>query len=390
MEKQKTKWYDWKNLLLMSISTAVAIAIIEIFLRVLFNTDQDFLVQSYQDKEFVSENKYWGCWHYPDNEVRHKKECFDAIYQLNSYGMKGPEIDIEDSSKSRIALLGDSYIEGYGKSNNQIIPFFLDSLLSEQYEVLNFGTSGGFGNVEEVALYENAASYFAPDIVVLFFLNYNDLYDNLKAVDRGLISESGSLTYPISNSWEETYQEISSQGEPETNQVDLGMYTFSLAAKGLSSFKGTLQYLLNVKFDFRTAIAQMYNPQETEEIKKGYEFLACSLSHLDSLVARDSAELLVVSLADPFQTDQNWLDFQSSKMDVELVPSYPNQRVKEICESMDIMHYDMLPDAMAEIKNRNMEFPYFFHTCDRHLSDEGNRFTAGLLYNYLKEKELIK
>lgn len=389
MEKKKTKWYDWKNLLLMLISTGVAIAIIEVFLRVLFASDQDFLVQSYQDKEFLTENKYWGVWHFPDNEIRHKKECFDAVYELNSFGMKGPEVDVRETSKKRIALLGDSYIEGYGKSNDQILPYFLDSLLSDEYEILNFGTSGGFGNVEEVALYENAASYFEPDLVVLFFLNYNDLYDNLKAVDRGLITDSGELVYPVAGSWQESYEEIHSHGEPQENQLDLGLYTLSLAAKGLASFKSTLQYLLNVKFDFRTAIAAMYNPQETDEIRKGYDFLAKSLERLDSLVKRDSAQLLVVSLADPFQTDQNWLDFQGSKMDAELQPSYPNERVKEICNNMGIRHYDMLPETLAEIEKKEMEFPYFFHTCDRHLSEKGNRFAAELLYRYLKAKELL-
>lgn len=384
------KKYNFQNLILVLISIIFTLGIIEIGLRILFSSDHSFLVEQYQDREFLVSNKYWGIWHYPNNKVHHKRDCFDAIYKTNSYGMKSPEMK-EIKSNFRVAFLGDSYIEGHGKSNNKILTYYFDSLSNSSVEVMNFGTSGGFGTVDEVVLYENFVSFLKPDLTVLFFLNYNDLYDNLKSVESGLVNDKGDFLNQKSQSFEETYSEIWSHGEAKKSFKGgvNGLYVISLASRGLMSLSNFFQYVINIKFDFRTAIAQVYVDEETDRIKQGYFLFEKAIIRLDSLTKVDSSKLLVVNFADPFQTDANWLKFNEKKLNKKLIPDLPNKKIKQICDENGIAYYDMYPETIKEINEKEMKYPYFFHSCDRHLSSTGNQFMAQLLYNYLKKEELI-
>lgn len=383
------KKFDYRNLILIVVSLAFTLALLEGGLRVLFSSDQSFLAEQYQDREFLTSNKYWGVWHFPDNRVEHRRDCFEAVYKTNQYGMKGPDFDTA-SGKPRIAFLGDSYIEGHGKSNHRILSFYFDSLTQSSHDILNFGTSGGFGTVDEVVLYENFARFFKPDLTILFFLNYNDLYDNLKSQGKGLIDERGEFTHQKSVSLSETMKEVRSTGEPGVAFSGIsGLYVFSLAGRGVRSLTNFFQYVVNIKFDFRTAIAKVYTEKGSERIRKGYFLVEKSLQRLDSLTKADSSRLLVVNFADPFQTDENWLRFNEKKLGEALIPHLPNRKISEICKKNDIAYYDMYPETVKTIREKNMEYPYFFHSCDRHLSAEGNEYMASLLYKYLKRKKYI-
>ncbi|MEO1052122.1 MAG: hypothetical protein AAFX87_15930 [Bacteroidota bacterium] len=388
-KEKKKKKFDWRNLVLMGFSIAFTIAILEIFLRIFMASDQKLLHKDYQTNQFLVPNKYWKVWHYADSKTTHTRDCFEADYSTNEYGMKDGPVNF---SLPKITLLGDSYVEGHGKNNNQSVSHFMDSLLEQQYEVLNFGTSGGIGTVHQLALYDNFASHFDAELVILFFLNYNDLYDNINAISEGFINEDLEFTYPKANDFEEIKTFIADKGTPPEVQYSKGgLYTFKLARRGFSSLGAYFQTAANVKlFDFRTAIAKMYDPDESDDIRKGYNIFEKSLTELKKQVEADSAQLLLVQIADPFQIDVNWLDLSAGKIDKTLQPDYPNTRVKAICDSLGVAYFDMYPQTADYIKTNEMTFPYFFHTCDRHYDTHGNRWMAELVVGHLREKNLVK
>lgn len=367
-----------QNFILIGFSVLFSLAIAELALRILYQGDSKFLTKDYQSGAYLYDNEYWKVWHYPNTTITHQRDCFEVTYQTNSLGLRGDEID---ETKPSIALLGDSFIEGYGVNNHETAAEILDSLI-EDYNVLNFGTSGGFGTVHQVAQYENFARHFNPDIVVLFFLNYNDLYDNAQAISEGLISDDSEFTYPIAKDFEMVKKDIKSQtsGEfiPNTFQ---GLYVVGAIDKGINSLTAQLQIAVNSKlFDFNRRLAETYVPSENEEIKIGYDVLAKSLSRLKYLTEQDSVNLILVQIADPYQTDENWLELMQYKFEEDIDPLLPNKKVSAICEKLGINYLSMYEAAMEKIENENLGFPYFSYSCNRHYSPVGQQFMANWFY----------
>ena len=385
--KKEKKKFDWRNLVLIIFSTGITLGILEIFLQLFFSTDQDILYKDYQSNRFITHNKYWKAWHYPNNETIHTRDCFRGVYTTNEFGMKDDPVAWE---KIKIALLGDSYVEGHGKDNQQTISHYLQTKVGENYDILNFGSSGSIGTVHEISMYDNLVKHFNPELVILFFLNYNDLNDNLNAISEGYIDQKLNFTYPTAKSFEEIKNYIHSFGTPPKQEYEKGgLIVFKLADRGLRSLGATISSAISLRFDFRGAIAEIYAPQESKNVQKAYRILEHSLLELKKQVKSNGSKLILVQLADPFQLDPNWLAVSEKKFGLTLKPDYPNEKVKNICQMLEIPYFDMYPATKNYIKKKNMEYPYLFHECDRHYNEEGNRWAAELVYQYLKEKKII-
>lgn len=379
--------FDPRNLILIVVSTSISLLVLEVLLRIVFSTNQSFLVEESHDKPFLVENKFWKVWHYPSSETKHQKDCFSVTYTTNNLGMRGAEASIlKEPDKTRIALLGDSFIEGFGSNDSSTIQSMLTEQLGEQYEVLNFGVSGGFGTIHELALYENFVTHFKPDYVFLFYLNYNDPYDNTKAINEGLISDELEFQYEIGSA-EDVLAEISKNQQPEAFNPKLqGLYIFNLAQKGGRTLMSYLQSLVNMKADFQQGLTDVYSNDETETLKSGYKITEKSLHRLDSLITADSSKLILIQLPDPYQIDENWISWSSSKYDVSLNPLQPNTRIKNICKKLDVEYYSMFDNAISHIQENNLTFPYFSQDCDRHPSEYGHEYFAEELNKLIQKR----
>lgn len=381
------KKIDWRNWVLALVSISITIGLIELVLRILFSSNQAFLVNHHQDRAFIHRNPYWGSWHYPNNEVHHQSDCFDATYRTNSIGLKAAELK---PNRPNIVLLGDSYLEGYGVSNEETIVHFLDSTFQEQYNFLPFGSSGGFGTVNEYALYENFARHYEPKLVVLFWLNYNDLYDNLNAIRKGFLDDNGNYTFERFHSKQEVLAMIDDMGEPEDLDQEVGFYTFSLAQRGFRSLQQISQYWTNVKGNFKDAIGQVYTTDVTPNLAKAYEISEQVIIDLQQAVERDSAQLVVINLFDPYQVDEGWLKVMEEKLDSPMDARFPNQKIAAICEKQNIPYYSLYEPTMEKIRKDQMEFPYFNFSCDNHLTKKGNLWVSKLVSEYLEENQLLQ
>lgn len=381
------KKVDPRNFVLVLVSIVFTLGLIEVVLRIFLANQPSLLVKHYQDREFLGPNKFWKYWHYPNNEVFHESDCFSAKYTTNSLGHKAEELNLE---RPKIALIGDSFIEGYGVSNDGSFVHFLDSLFEGKYTFIPFATSGGIGTAHQLAMYESFARFYEPDLVILFWLNYNDLYDNLNAVNDGFISQTGEYLAPKSNSLEETLEEINSMGEPEALSTDVVFYTFSLAKKGLRFIGNVVEYYSNVKGNFKDAIAEVYSEEEPDHLTQAYKITEKIFQDFKTVTKRDSTDFLVVNLFDPYQVDQKWLEVMEGKIDKPMSADYPNRRIKQLCDNQEIAYYSLLPEVKKEIEEKKMAFPYFSHSCDNHLTEKGNLWLAESMANYLKGKNYLE
>jgi len=103
-----------------------------------------------------------------------------AAWRVNSAGWNS-QFDYtssQEKERPRIALLGDSFIEGFPTDVDTHVDAYLHELAGGQADVYAFGRSGWY-LAQYVALARYAEQRFAPDIYVIF-LNYQDIQDSLR------------------------------------------------------------------------------------------------------------------------------------------------------------------------------------------------------------------
>jgi hypothetical protein len=105
---------------------------------------------------------------------------------INRAGMRDREHAVEAPPRTlRVAVLGDSYMQGLNVPPDKMFTTFLESRLREQcvlpggwnVEVLNFGVTG-YGTAQEWLTYRHHAARYKPDLVVLAVYTNNDIFNN--------------------------------------------------------------------------------------------------------------------------------------------------------------------------------------------------------------------
>ena len=326
-------------------------------------------------------------WHYPNQVVDHEESCYHARYRTNGFGMKGPEIR---PGTAKIALLGDSFVEGLGNDNEATVDQVMQRELRDRYDVLNFGVSGGFTTVDELALYENFARHFDPRIVVLFFVNYNDLQENLQSDRRRLIEQNTRLLRPPS-SFEEVVSSIRRQ-PPRAAERPLrtGSCLHHLYRITERAVRLRMQGILHFRWDFRSELERVYLPDEDPDIARAWEIVEAALRRLQESVREGGATLVVVDVADPYQLDPSWIRLSSAHTGKALDATWPNKRLGEICRRSGILFYDQYGDAKRYIDEHGLRFPYLSFSCDRHYDREGQELLGDSVVGFLRESHLVE
>lgn len=101
----------------------------------------------------------------------------EFVHRLNLYGFRDDEWTLEKpSGTTRVAFVGDSFVEGFNSDRDNTIPDVFERLAQEHGRVvdgLNLGI-GGTGPRDYARLIRDAIPLFNPDVVMLVFYE-NDL-----------------------------------------------------------------------------------------------------------------------------------------------------------------------------------------------------------------------
>lgn len=167
-----------KKLLLLFVATAAALALGELITRALCKVPdiKPIWVSSSNCVYRRSSNPLLGFELKPNYRCE-KPDLRREYESTNSHGQRDLERSLEKRPGwSRVILLGDSVVEGFGVRETETISRQLEKqLATEKIEVLNFGVSA-YCTRSEVELLETKGLSFKPDIVVLVFTS-ND-FDN--------------------------------------------------------------------------------------------------------------------------------------------------------------------------------------------------------------------
>ena len=100
--------------------------------------------------------------------------------KTNSRGMRGGEIDLSDTSKVRVLLLGDSFTFGWAMPDSESFAFLLKKRLNSgdgsKVEILN-GSVVGWGTLQQILYLKQNWATLRPDLVVVTFVP-NDILDD--------------------------------------------------------------------------------------------------------------------------------------------------------------------------------------------------------------------
>ena len=116
-----------------------------------------------------------------------------AYVEINSHGYRDLErTKAKPDGVYRIAVLGDSFVEGREVALEQTFCAVLERMLNgtsgfkgRTVEVLNFGVSG-YGTAQELLTLRHDVYGFDPDQVILVVFTANDVADNSQALSHKL------------------------------------------------------------------------------------------------------------------------------------------------------------------------------------------------------------
>ena len=76
----------------------------------------------YQGESFKTEKELWGVWRKVNSSSRHARTCFDVVLLSNNIGARDKQDYFKSDPEDSIVALGDSFMEGYGVGNNDVLP----------------------------------------------------------------------------------------------------------------------------------------------------------------------------------------------------------------------------------------------------------------------------
>ncbi len=201
-----------KKLLLITFGLLFGLFLSEIFLRVV----------GYSYPLFYTTDYYRGFALQPGVAGHYQREG-ESDVRINSDGWRDREhAKAKPAGTVRIAVLGDSFSEAMHVPMEQTFWSLLERKLQEcnafpgkKVEVINFGVSG-YGTAQELMTLRQKVWDYSPDLVVLAFTTYNDIYDNSRALSRTeevpyFVYRDGELTYDASFRGSPTYRQRDSK-----------------------------------------------------------------------------------------------------------------------------------------------------------------------------------
>lgn len=239
------------------------------------------------------------------------------IISVNSQGFRGDEIDQNDTSALRIAIIGDSVAFGQGVAEDETLSELLETRLQDKtgdrVEVVNLGVPG-YDTCQELQRFEQNMERIKPQVAVLVYY-LNDTEESLITVKDGIVISSDIRTGLIGN--------IMAAARKSS-------YAYNLIWTNWQVIK----HRLSGSADYKTVVARRFNDDY-----RGWQRSRECLAALASLTKLQSIRLVVI----PFPP-----------MSALREKPYPfSHYISSICEEALINNVECL-DIVPAIRDRSL------------------------------------
>jgi hypothetical protein len=336
----------------------------------------------YKDKTSVwVEHSTFHHWHKAnaDDISRADTGEYNVPVRTNSFGMPGKEYSIiKQQNVFRIALLGDSFVEGFSTREEDSIAVMLEEHMNEsaagKIEVLNFGCSS-FSPSLEYYLLQRFVEKFSPDMVVLLF-HVTD----------------------VSNDWEyEKYKVLDKNGRTVgiNGHTDKGgLYTtleksvfLRAVVQKIKLIKRLRRLDVDKEYHLTDSYFAMFKDEYSELDQKAWELTQSYITLIRewadnagvpflivAIPVGSQVEALVMNSGEKSKFPQDWQNLESTKMQDILFTWAKNTETD---------YLDLLPYAKAYKENNKNEI--LFYPQDQHFTLFGNRVAAKAIYKKIIE-----
>jgi hypothetical protein len=333
-------------------------------------------------------NEVFGKWRLPNDSLQ-KIRCEDnkvLEYQTNSVGARDKERSLKNlTGKTRIAVMGDSFIEGVMVNTPERCSDILEVSTGKQH--LNFGINGT-SPINYYLIYRELAKKYEHNAVIIGILPANDFQDFSDGDDLGLINfpiyrpywKSTNLGYELKYSLASINQAYGSKmiydkphkihatkdsvykNLPLTKKLQSELNRNSYAV-GLVS--GIMEKKASEKFS-KSSIFEEY-PQDK------WGTFSYSLEQLFEEAKGKKILVLTIPILKDIQL------YQKNHKNT-LAP-----KMASFLKNKGVEYIDLLP-ILAREKNPEQ----FYHPCDGHWNEKGEKKVADILINNTLYQRLIQ
>jgi hypothetical protein len=361
---------------------------------------------------FYTTDYYRGFALRPGIEGRYQREGGSYV-RINSDGQRDREhAKIKPPDTVRIAVLGDSFVEAMHVPMEQTFWSLMERKLEEckafpgkHVEVMNFGVSG-YGTAQELMTLRQKVWDYSPDIVVLAFTTYNDVYDNSRVLSKTqdvpyFTYRNGELVYDASFRDSSAYQwhdsKLSKLGrwfDDHLRLVQLIHYAQTAGKLRLSEWRhrraaparptqtGTNEKRAAPTADEIGMENMTYLDPPDDTWKEAWRVTEGLILQMRDEVRQRGARFVVVTLSNAIQVYPDPVVRQNfmKRIGVRIV-FYPNERLRALANREQIDFLD-LAEPMQAYAEQNKVFLHGFGSDlggNAHWNQSGHRLAAELI-----------
>jgi len=332
----------------------------------------------------------WTCQ--PNLDSRYVlPHSFDVRVRCNSRGLRDEEIPFtKPPGTTRVVVLGDSFMWGYGVENHETFASQLEQRLPHT-ETVNLGANG-YSTVQELIRFETEGLRYDPDWTILAF-TWNDLEGDFDEKEGGRpivgSTEGGVLRIdnrPVRKHWKAPAKQWLRHRSRLFGFVEYSLELFKAvrkerrltqerAAKGLQEETGSGAEPAAPKHVLGTmefSSLDRYGPP-SPEIDLAWEATRLLHKRIKELTEANGGRMLVIAIASQDVMDaEKFHDRFGDNRQIDW--NRPSQRLADICASLGIEFSDLNP-VFRQTPDPNR----LFLKRNAHWSNEGHALAARIV-----------
>lgn len=336
----------------------------------------------------------WICAPHCDTDYE-MPGSFRVHVRCNSVGMRDHEFarDVPDGIQ-RFAVLGDSFMWGFGVENEEIFAKRIEASVSD-IEVLNFGTNG-YSTVQELVRYQCDARAYHPRVVILAVC-WNDLEDNFDSKKNGRVylkHENDGFhiaNRPVQAAWKPSFVQELRHISSFFRCLEYAGATWKLRSKEAARLAQVGADAEERSSDGIAFSLLELHAQETPDLAMAWDAMRFALLQLRDAVQADGASLFV--LFDAIKETRSVAAFESAIVapagsrarELKLVIDRPAHRLGQICAELDLPFVDL----GAAFRNHPSPDQMFLRS-NNHWSAAGHRLAAVVVEKELRQRGLMQ
>ena len=393
LESARPAQLRWHKKLLFVVIGVVSLGFVllcfgELGLRVL-----SLFPTSFRSSPFRQYDPVLGLSLIPNKHVIHARGCFQGEVSTNRWGMRDRNRSLEKGPHEfRIALVGDSVVEGVQVKSDEVMNIRMEKLLAEKgypnTEVLNFSVEG-IGTDQELVMYQERVRRFHPDVVVLVFVE-NDVMNNSSTLQP--------KAYGI-HTWYAPYYDLGANGDlvfrPVEPRLLDGWMSFLESHFLLTYYLERIWFQVYIPLYTWHGVSLMWgafgDPPEPEW-QQAWLITAKAMTLFKDTVLNDGAKFLVVVAANFYQIDPDWRQRfiqREGKIPLPFSVNKFEERLREVAERNHIPMEFLAPYFVAYRDAHHLQWPYFSLSCDPHYSALGHEVAAEAMVQKLEEGHFL-